>query len=68
MKLAAYVSKHFASPADFARKVGHPVSTVIKWLRDERCPRPEAMRKISTVTKGAVTANDFYPQPKKKAS
>ena len=37
-----------------------PASTVLKWCKGTRIPRPENMRAIYRLTKGQVQAKDFY--------
>ena len=60
MKLAAYMSVHNLSDDEMASRIGDvSVSGLRKWLRDERTPRPDQMRRIDEVTAGAVTPNDF---------
>lgn len=38
-------------------------SGVLKWMREERIPRPEQQRRIFAVTEGAVSPNDFVLGP-----
>ena len=60
MKLAAYMSLHDLTDEEMASQIGEvSVSGLRKWLRDERTPRPDQMRRIDEVTGGAVTPNDF---------
>lgn len=60
MKLTAYMTKNCITPRQIADLVGDvSLSGVVKWMRDERVPRPEQMRRIHEVTKGEVTPNDF---------
>ena len=37
-----------------------PQSTVLKWCKGTRIPRPENMKIIYRATKGQVQAKDFY--------
>lgn len=60
MKLASFMSSKSLSPADMAGRIGDvSASGVLKWMREERLPRAEQMRRIFVVTDGAVTPNDF---------
>lgn len=60
MKLAAYMEVAKIGPDQMARLVGNAsASGVVKWMREERVPRPEQQRRIYEVTEGAVTPNDF---------
>lgn len=60
MKLAAYMELKGVKPGELAQKMGNAsASGVIKWMREERVPRPDQQRRIFEVTDGAVTPNDF---------
>jgi hypothetical protein len=60
MKLASFMTENSLGPADMAARVGDAsASGVLKWMRGERTPRPEQMRRIFEVTEGAVSPNDF---------
>jgi hypothetical protein len=60
MKLARYMTDNSLSDDQMSSLIGDvSVSGLRKWLRDERMPRPEQMRRIFEVTDGAVTPNDF---------
>ena len=64
MKLSAYMLTNKITPRQIADLVGDvSISGVIKWMRDERVPRPEQMRRIHEVTNGEVTPNDFVLPP-----
>jgi DNA-binding transcriptional regulator YiaG len=63
MKLGTYLDQNKLSERDFAAllaPVGASEHTVIKWVRGERMPRPDAMLRIVEVTAGKVQPNDFY--------
>lgn len=75
MKLAAYMSEKKLAPEDLARLIGDAsVSGIVKWMRNERVPRPDQQRRIFEVTDGWVTPNDFIlvdasgPAPKAEAA
>lgn len=60
MKLATYMSLKKITPEEMAALVGNAsASGVVKWMREERMPRPEQQRRIFEVTGGAVSPNDF---------
>ena len=69
MKLSAYFEMTNTSPAKFAADLGDvSVSGVVKWLRGDRTPRPDDLRRIYELTNGAVQPNDFVlPAPAPKA-
>lgn len=48
--------------AKFAGRVGVDVKTLYRYLRAERFPTPENLRRIREATGGAVTADDFVDQ------
>ena len=47
----------------FAESIGVEEATVTRYINGTRVPRREIMTKITAVTAGDVTANDFFPQP-----
>lgn len=60
MKLASYMADNHLTDEQMASQIGNvSISGLKKWLRDERVPRPDQMRRIAEVTSGAVTPNDF---------
>lgn len=60
MKLAAYMTAHRITPETMAAQIGGvSVSGLVKWMRDERVPRPDQQRRIFDVTSGEVSPNDF---------
>lgn len=46
--------------AELGDRLGVGREAVRKWLRGERIPRPEVMRRIVEVTEGKVGPADFY--------
>jgi hypothetical protein len=50
--------------ADFADRLGKPLTTIWRYINGERIPSREIMSDIITLTKGEVTPNDFYKLPK----
>jgi DNA-binding transcriptional regulator YiaG len=63
MKLHAYLEKNGIKPTQFANDVKVGKDAVYKWLSGDKRPTEENLIKIATVTKGQVTANDFYDIP-----
>ena len=59
MQLTQYLENSAIKKADFARQIGVDQVTVHRWCNGKRFPR-EHMRLIAEVTKGCVTANDFF--------
>jgi hypothetical protein len=59
MKLQAYLSEKDISLETFAKLVGASTFGVRKWIRGERLPRKNALKRIGEVTGGEVTAVDF---------
>jgi hypothetical protein len=65
MKLPEWLKKEGLTHDDFLLYLQNNHTTVSKgaidkWCNGQRIPRKDDMRKISTVTNGEVTANDFY--------
>jgi transcriptional regulator with XRE-family HTH domain len=63
MTLREYLKVHQLSQAAFASAVGCPQQLVNYWLRGRNKPGHRNMVRISEVTNGAVTWNDFMPAP-----
>lgn len=63
MRLSQYLSLAGLSAAKFAAGAGLSQRAVAHWARGDRTPRPEQMKKIVTLTSGAVTPNDFFAPP-----
>jgi len=60
MKLSDYISEKQTTASRFAGEVGVPVSTITRLLRGERRPGIDLVARITLVTDGAVTAEDFF--------
>lgn len=60
MKLSDYISTNETNIAEFAKSISVSVQAIHRYSRGERVPRPAIMAKITEVTAGAVTPNDFY--------
>lgn len=63
MTLNEYLSTHKMSPADFAGRMGKPVSTVTRLLNGERKPGFELLAAIAEATGNEVQPNDFFHLP-----
>lgn len=63
MKLEAFLYKSGMSRADFAQLVGVSEVSICRYILNSRMPKREVLFKIAEVTNGAVTPNDFVPQP-----
>jgi transcriptional regulator with XRE-family HTH domain len=61
MTLHEYMATAGISDADLAAKLGCSEGAVKKWRYRERTPRSDQIRRISEITDGAVTPNDFFP-------
>lgn len=61
MKLSRYLETHRTSPAEFARRLGMPASTITRLLAGERSPGLALLQTIHVATRGSVTPNDFLP-------
>lgn len=70
MKLKEYLQKHDLSCKKFAFLVGLSEKSgnmaVWRWITDnekyQQIPRPAMIKKITEITNGDVTPNDFYPE------
>jgi transcriptional regulator with XRE-family HTH domain len=63
MKLADYIDAANLNYRKFAELVGIDTSSVNRLRRGETRPDWETVARIAAATKGAVTANDFMPEP-----
>ena len=60
MKLADYIAAEKITQSEFAARVGAAQQTVNQWCTGNRLPRAPQMKKIFSITSGAVSPNDFY--------
>jgi transcriptional regulator with XRE-family HTH domain len=60
MRLAKYLTEKSLTSVDFAKKIGVSGESIRRYLRGDRRPSPEVMKRIARRTNGEVTANDFY--------
>ena len=59
MTLREFMKSNNLTEADMASKIGASIGAIRKWRYGDRVPRGPHMRRITEVTCGAVTANDF---------
>lgn len=59
MKLNEFLSQNKITQERFAELIGVEQPTVCRYLKNERFPREDEMRRIYTATNGLVTPNDF---------
>lgn len=62
MTLEQYLSKpdRKISHASFGESVGVTQATINRYVRGERFPSPDMIRKIQDATNGSVTVSDWY--------
>jgi transcriptional regulator with XRE-family HTH domain len=60
MLLSVFLAKKKQTPAEFAERLGVARFTLDRWLRGSSIPQRRLLRKIETVTGGAVRPADFY--------
>ncbi|MEC7886134.1 MAG: glycoside hydrolase family protein [Pseudomonadota bacterium] len=60
MRLKDYLHNFDITVEDFADKADIPYTTMNKYVHGQRVPSKNYMKKINEITKGAVSANDFY--------
>ena len=61
MKLNRYLETHRITPAEFARRLDMPASTITRLLSGERSPGLALLQTIHVATGGSVSPNDFLP-------
>jgi hypothetical protein len=61
MRLRGWMDKTNIDVLGAAKLFGVSVHAVKKWLRGDRIPRDKMKAKISKLTKGAVSGNDWVP-------
>lgn len=64
--LREYINQNNLSQVEFGELIGVSQPAVDRYIDGDRIPRPKIMEKISKVTGGEVTANDFYGLSKSK--
>lgn len=67
MKLTDYLASQSISDADFANVIGVSRQAVHRYKTGERAPEWPVLAKIRDATDGAVTPDDFLPQPAQPA-
>jgi transcriptional regulator with XRE-family HTH domain len=68
MKLSEWLTLKEISDADFGVMIGRSRSAVSRLRREETQPDWETAAKIRDATNGAVTPNDFLPEPSSEPS
>jgi hypothetical protein len=66
--LTLWLVERGLNPTDAARELHVSPYTIRRYCLpfgdpERRIPRPEIIERITVWTAGAITANDFYPQP-----
>lgn len=65
MKLSSYLSKYNLSAGEFALLIGVNRSNVSRFCSGDRKPGLKTLEKIHEVTRGKVTASDFFEDQSK---
>ena len=60
MHLSRWLEKESQTPANFAKSIGVPASTIYRIIRDGRAPTHQVMERIVRGTRGGVLPNDFF--------
>lgn len=68
MQLRIWLQSVDKSPREFAREIGVSRTNVYKYLRGERRPRDDVMRRIYEVTNGLVSPNDWIARDRRDDS
>lgn len=68
MTLGDYLKSQNISRADFGDMIGVDEVSVGRYVRRERVPRPDVMRRIKAATNGEVTADSFLGVPENEAA
>lgn len=63
MKLMAYLGEHAIPDSAFAEQIGVTRQTLWRYKSGERRPEWDVLERISRITDGAVTPNDFLDAP-----
>lgn len=63
MHISEYLNERELSQAQFGAEIGVSQSAVERYVNRKRIPDEDVMRRIYQITKGQVTANDFYDLP-----
>lgn len=62
MRLQQFIKGREMTHEAFARLVGVSQATINRYVRGERFPSPEMIRRIGEATGGAVTVSDWYAE------
>ena len=63
MDLQTYLDRESLSPSQFADRMGKSASTITRVLNGTRKPGLDLLIEIMEASGGAVTPNDFVPDP-----
>ena len=59
MKLGEYLRREAITQEAFAAMIGVAQNAVSKWVHGHRMPRRAVLERITEITNGSVTPNDF---------
>jgi len=68
MQLQTWCEKHGVREAKLRKLLRVSQQSASRYLLGQRIPRKDVMRRIHSITDGEVTANDFYPAPRKRVA
>jgi transcriptional regulator with XRE-family HTH domain len=60
MQLRTYLDEKGISPAAFAAQIPVSGAALYRYMAGERIPRRAILERITHLTRGAVSASDFY--------
>lgn len=60
MRLIDYLEHNEIAYPDFAEKIGVTMTSLTRYVKNERIPEKAVMKKIKKYTGGDVTADSFY--------
>ncbi len=67
MYLSKWINLTNTSKKGLAEKLGNITATsVTRWTKSKRFPKPQELMRIEEITEGLVTANDFVKQWKEQ--
>jgi len=64
MKISDWLEAQEISDSDLAERIGVSRQALYRYKAGHRTPRPSIIHRIREATNGAVTADDFLPDPK----
>jgi transcriptional regulator with XRE-family HTH domain len=66
MSLSAYLKQHALTYEKFGEMIGVTGTTVYRYIRGDRFPKPAIIRKAEKVTNGEISFNSFPPKKSSK--